>query len=46
MVYRNQDQVGNAVEELNPILENLEEFTQKIKNNPSVLIRSEGKSGR
>ncbi len=46
MVYRNQDQVGNAVEELNTILENLEEFTQKIKNNPSVLIRSEGKSGR
>ncbi len=46
MVYRNQDQVGNAVEELNTILENLEEFTQKIKNNPSALIRSEGKSGR
>ena len=46
MVYKNQDQVGNAVEELNTILENLEEFTQKIKNNPSVLIRSEGKSGR
>ena len=46
MVYRNQDQVGNAVEELNTILENLEEFTQKIKNNPSVLIRSEGKNGR
>jgi len=46
MVYRNQDQVGNAIEELNTILENLEEFTQKIKNNPSVLIRSEGKSGR
>lgn len=46
MVYRNQDQVGNAVEELNTILENLEEFSQKIKNNPSVLIRSEGKNGR
>jgi phospholipid/cholesterol/gamma-HCH transport system substrate-binding protein len=46
MVYKNEDQVGNAVEELNTILENLEEFTQKIKNNPSVLIRSEGKSGR
>ncbi len=46
MVYKNEDQVGNAVEELNTILENLEEFTQKIKNNPSVLIRSEGKNGR
>ena len=46
MVYKNEDQVGNAVEELNTILENLEEFTQKIKNNPSALIRTEGKSGR
>jgi len=46
MVYRNQDQVGDAMEELNVILENLEEFTQKIKNNPSALIRSEAKSGR
>ena len=46
MVYKNEDQVGNAVAELNTILENLEEFTQKIKNNPSVLIRSEGKNGR
>ena len=46
MVYRNQDQVGDAVEELNVILENLEEFTQKIKNNPSALIRSEAKGGR
>jgi len=46
MVYRNQDQVGDAMEELNVILENLEEFTQKIKNNPSVLIRSEAKGGR
>ena len=46
MVYKNEDQVGNAVEELNTILENLEEFTQKIKNNPSALIRSENKSRR
>ena len=46
MVYRNQDQISDAVEELNTILENLEEFTQKIKNNPSALVRSEGKSGR
>jgi len=46
IVYKNEDQVGNAMDELNTILENLEEFSQKIKNNPSVLIRSEGKNGR
>jgi len=46
MVYRNQDQVGEVVTELNAVLENLEEFTQKIKNNPSSLIRSETKSRR
>ena len=46
VVYKNQDQVGDAVTELNAVLENLEEFTQKIKNNPSVLIRSENKSRR
>ena len=40
------DQVGDAVVELNAVLENLEEFTQKIKNNPSVLIHSENKSRR
>ena len=46
VVYKNQDQVGDAIVELNAVLENLEEFTQKIKNNPSVLIHSENKSRR
>ena len=46
VIYKNQDQVGDAVTELNAVLENLEEFTQKIKNNPSALIRSEAKSRR
>lgn len=46
VVYKNQDQVGDAVVELNAVLENLEEFTQKIKNNPSALIHSENKSRR
>ena len=46
VVYKNQDQVGDAVTELNAVLENLEEFTQKIKNNPSALIRSEAKTRR
>ena len=44
VVYKNQDQVGDAVVELNAVLENLEEFTQKIKNNPSALIHAENKS--
>lgn len=46
VVYKNQDQVGDAIVELNAVLENLEEFSQKIKNNPSALIRSEAKSRR
>ncbi|WP_407458427.1 MlaD family protein [Fibrobacter sp.] len=46
VVYKNQDQVGDAVVELNAVLENLEEFTQKIKNNPSALIHAENKSRR
>lgn len=46
VVYKNQDQVGEAVVELNAVLENLEEFSQKIKNNPSVLIHSENKARR
>lgn len=46
MVYKNQDQVGDAVVELNAVLENLEEFSQKIKNNPSALIHAENKSRR
>ena len=46
VVYKNQDQVGEAIMELNAVLENLEESSQKIKNNPSALIRSENKSRR
>ena len=46
VIYKNQDQVGEAIMELNAVLENLEEFSQKIKNNPSALIRSENKSRR
>lgn len=46
MVYNNQDQVGDVLTELNTVLENLDEFSQKIKNNPSALIRSENKSRR
>ena len=46
VVYKNQDQLGEAVVELNAVLENLEEFSQKIKNNPSALIHAENKSRR
>lgn len=46
MVYKNQDQVGEAIVELNAVLENLEEFSQKIKNNPSALIREPAKTRR
>ena len=41
MVYKNE-----AIVELNSVLENLEEFSQKIKNNPSALIREPAKSRR
>lgn len=46
MVYENQDQVGETMTNINNVLGNLDEFSQKIKNNPSVLIRSETKSRR
>ena len=46
MVYKNQDQVGEAIVELNNVLENLEEFSQKIKNNPSAIIREPAKKRR
>lgn len=46
MVYNNQDQVGEVLLELNSVLENMTEFSEKIKNNPSALIRSETKSRR
>ena len=46
VIYKNEDQVGNAITELNAVLSNLEEFSQKIKNNPSSLIHSEAKERR
>lgn len=46
MVYKNEDQVGEAIVELNSVLENLEEFSQKIKSNPSALIREPAKARR
>lgn len=45
-IYKNEDQVSEAITELNAVLENMEEFSQKIKNNPSALIREPAKSRR
>lgn len=38
-LYKNQSAFSDALEQLNEILENLGEFSQKVKNQPSVLIR-------
>ena len=46
MIYNNQDQVGEVMTELGSVLENLDEFSQKIKNNPSALIHGENQSRR
>ena len=46
MIYKNQDQVEETLERFNQVLFNLEEFSQKIKNNPSALIRSESSNRR
>lgn len=45
-IYKNEDQVSEAITQLNAVLENMEEFSQKIKNNPSALIREPAKSRR
>lgn len=46
MIYNNQDQLGEVMTELGSVLENLNEFSQKIKNNPSALIHGESQSRR
>lgn len=39
MVYKNQDQMSNTLNQLNEVLENLNDFSQKIKDNPSAILR-------
>lgn len=45
-LYKNQTNFGAALTQLNNILENLNEFSQKIKNQPSSLIRGPKASER
>ncbi|MCQ2107403.1 MAG: MlaD family protein [Fibrobacter sp.] len=42
-LYKNQNSFNNSLSQLNEILANLNEFSEKIKNSPSSLIRSEKK---
>ena len=45
-LYNTQSDVSEILNRLNAVLSNLSEFSQKIRQNPSALIRSEKKSGR
>ncbi|SHL01319.1 MlaD family protein [Fibrobacter sp. UWEL] len=45
-LYKNQNSFSEGVSQMNEILDNINEFSQKIKNNPSSLIRGSGESGR
>lgn len=45
-LYKNQTNFADALKQLNAILENLNDFSQKIKNQPSSLIRSPKASDR
>lgn len=46
IMYNNQDRLAEILDQLNTTLSNLSDFAQKIKQNPSSLIRAEKKSGR
>ncbi len=45
-LYNSQGDVSELMDQLNTVLRNLTEFSQKISQNPSALIRAEKKSGR
>lgn len=45
-LYNAQGDFSEIMGKLNTVLSNLSEFSQKIRQNPSALIRSEKKSGR
>ncbi|PWJ64913.1 MULTISPECIES: MlaD family protein [unclassified Fibrobacter] len=45
-VYKNQNAVSEVINQMNEIMDNLNEFSQKVKNNPSSLIRGAGDNGR
>lgn len=45
-LYKNQNSFNTSLSQLNEILANLIEFSEKIKNSPSSLIRNEKNDGR
>lgn len=45
-LYNTQSDVSEILDKLSTVLSNLSEFSQRIRQNPSALIRSEKKSGR
>ena len=45
-LYYNQGRLSEILDQLNTVLSNLSDFSQKIKQNPSALIRSETPQGR
>ncbi|MCR5029128.1 MAG: MlaD family protein [Fibrobacter sp.] len=45
-LYNNQGRLSEVLDQLNAVLANLNDFSQKIKQNPSALIRSETPAGR
>lgn len=46
VLYNNQDRLGEVLDQLNVVLSNLSVFSQKIKQNPSALIRESKPQGR
>lgn len=46
LIYKNQDQINESLASLQQVLENFEDFSQKIKDQPSALIIKEKKNRR
>ncbi len=46
IMYNNQGRLTEILDQLSTVLSNLSDFAQKIKQNPSSLIRTEKQSGR
>ena len=44
-VYRNQDDINNAVHDLRTTMENLNELSRALRDNPSLLLRSKETKG-
>jgi len=46
MIYKSQEDISTSLRNINEMTENMYDFSQRIKADPSLLIRSEEKSGR